>query len=59
MAKILLLGWIAFQFLQSLPAHSRPLRFIDMHLQALHADAQGPPPISIGAPFRDLGINDR
>jgi predicted TIM-barrel fold metal-dependent hydrolase len=29
-----------------------------MHLHALHANDQGPPPISVGAPFRDLGIND-
>ena len=29
-----------------------------MHFHALHADEQGPPPISVGAPFRDLGIND-
>ena len=36
----------------------RPLPVIDMHLHALHADDQGPAPISVGAPFRDLGIND-
>jgi uncharacterized protein len=36
---------------------SRP-PVIDMHLHALDADAQGPPPVNIGAPFRDLAIND-
>src|SRR5215213_6458820 len=44
--------------MQSISAQTRPLPVIDMHLHALHADAQGPPPISVGAPFRDLGIHD-
>src|SRR5688500_5431086 len=39
-------------------AQKRPLPVIDMHLHALHANDQGPAPISVGAPFRDLGIND-
>ena len=39
-------------------AQKRPLPVIDMHLHALHANDQGPAPLSIGAPFRDLGIND-
>lgn len=34
------------------------LPVIDMHVHALYADAQGAPPLAIGAPFRDLGIND-
>lgn len=29
-----------------------------MHLHALRANDQGPAPLSIGAPYRDLGIND-
>ena len=29
-----------------------------MHLHALHANDQGPAPLSIGAPFQDLGIHD-
>src|SRR5688572_19531160 len=41
-----------------LSAQIRPLPVIDMHLHALQADDQGPPPISVGAPFRDLGIHD-
>ena len=44
--------------MQTLAAQLRPLPVIDMHLHALHADEQGPPPISVGVPFRDLGIND-
>lgn len=45
----------------NLPGQSqpkRPLPVIDMHLHALGANDQGPAPISVGAPFRDLGIND-
>src|SRR5688572_18303090 len=42
----------------SLSAQVSPLPVIDMHLHALHAVDQGPPPIYIGAPFRDLGIHD-
>ncbi len=40
------------------PGQKRPLPVIDMHVHALHANDQGPAPISVGAPFRDLGIND-
>jgi predicted TIM-barrel fold metal-dependent hydrolase len=29
-----------------------------MHLHALHANDQGPAPLSVGAPFKDLGLND-
>ena len=36
----------------------RPLPVIDMHLHALHAGDDGPPPLKMGAPFRDLGYND-
>lgn len=43
---------------QILIAQKRPLPVIDMHLHALHANDQGPALLSIGAPFRDLGIND-
>lgn len=39
-------------------AQKRPLPVIDMHLHALHADDQGPPPITIGIPFRDFGAHD-
>lgn len=39
-------------------AQQRPLPVIDMHLHALHANDQGPPPISIGAPFQIFGPND-
>lgn len=45
-------------FTQILIAQKRPLPVIDVHVHALHADDQGPPPLSIGAPFRQLGIND-
>jgi predicted TIM-barrel fold metal-dependent hydrolase len=50
---------LAVTFLtQMLIAQKRPLPVIDMHVHALHANDQGPAPLSIGAPFRDLGIND-
>ena len=39
-------------------AQKRPLPVIDMHLHALHANDQGPAPISIGAPFELFGAND-
>ena len=39
-------------------AQKRPLPVIDMHLHSLYADEQGPPPLKVGAPFRDLGIHD-
>ena len=39
-------------------AQKRPLPVIDMHLHSLRADEQGPPPLKIGAPFRDLGLHD-
>ena len=42
----------------SIAAQKKVLPVIDMHLHALHADDQGPAPISVGAPFRDLGIHD-
>lgn len=41
-----------------LMAQKKPLPVIDMHMHALHANDQGPAPLSIGAPFRELGIND-
>ncbi|MGZ3854501.1 MAG: amidohydrolase family protein [Flavisolibacter sp.] len=44
--------------LQTLYAQTCPLPVIDMHLHALHANDQGPAPISVGAPFRDLGLTD-
>ena len=51
--------WLAANLIiQLLAAQTRPLPVIDMHLHALHANDQGPAPISVGAPFRDLGIND-
>ena len=53
--------WISLTvcfFVQFPFAQKKPLPVIDMHLHALHADDQGPAPLSVGAPFRDLGIND-
>lgn len=58
MVKAFMLGLTATFFTQILTAQKRPLPVIDMHLHALHANDQGPAPLSIGAPFRDLGIND-
>lgn len=45
-------------FGQEAVAQKRPLPIIDMHLHALGANDQGPAPLHVGAPFRDLGIND-
>ena len=57
--RIRLFLWLVLQSLiQSIAAQKNPPPVIDMHFHALHADEQGPPPISVGAPFRDLGIND-
>lgn len=53
-----ILSFTCICFVHLLSAQTRPLPIIDMHLHALHADDQGPPPISVGAPFRDLGIHD-
>jgi predicted TIM-barrel fold metal-dependent hydrolase len=36
----------------------RPLPVIDMHLHAIGADDQGPPPLSLGAPFKEFGPFD-
>src|SRR5687768_14349116 len=58
MIKKISLWLVANLFIQFLAAQKRPLPVIDMHLHALHANDQGPAPISVGAPFRDLGIND-
>jgi uncharacterized protein len=58
MIRTLLIWVVVFVMMQSLTAQKRSLPVIDMHLHALHANDQGPAPISVGAPFRDLGIND-
>ena len=58
MLKEFIVGLSAIFFVHPLFAQKRPLPVIDMHLHALHANDQGPAPLSIGAPFRDLGIND-
>lgn len=51
--------WLALSLLcQHLPAQQRPLPVIDMHVHALHANDQGPAPVNVGAPFRDLGLHD-
>lgn len=54
--SLLVMGSLAAQK-GSLPV-KRPLPVIDMHLHAYGANDQGPAPISVGAPFRDLGIHD-
>lgn len=57
--RIKLSLWLAALCLVKIAAaQTRALPVIDMHLHALHANEQGPAPISIGAPFRDLGLND-
>lgn len=52
-------GWllvVAFVNPASLSAQAAPI--IDMHLHALHAADQGPPPVIICAPYDDLPIRD-
>ena len=57
--RIKLSLWLAALCLVKIAvAQTRALPVIDMHLHALHANEPGPAPISIGAPFRDLGLND-
>jgi uncharacterized protein len=52
-------GWIALCLLwQYAAARQKPLPVIDMHVHALGANDQGPAPIHVGAPFRDLGLHD-
>lgn len=58
MLKTFKLCLFTFFLNQLIVAQKRPLPVIDMHLHALHANDQGPAPLSLGAPFRDLGIND-
>ncbi len=36
----------------------KPLPVIDMHLDASHANAAGPPPMTMATPFRDWGYHD-
>ncbi|MFD2581532.1 amidohydrolase family protein [Pedobacter vanadiisoli] len=36
----------------------RPLPIIDMHLHAIGAEDQGPPPLKIGAPYENFGAFD-
>lgn len=51
--------WLMLSLLiQNVTAQKRPLPVIDMHVHALPANAQGPAPIHVGAPFRDLGLHD-
>ena len=58
MLQTSILCFTVFFYKQLLIAQNRPLPVIDMHLHALHASDQGPAPLSIGAPFTDLGLND-
>lgn len=37
---------------------AEPLPIIDMHLHALHADDQGPPPVVVCAPYDDMPVRD-
>lgn len=51
--------WLMLSLLaQQIAAQKRPSPVIDMHVHALPANAQGPAPIHVGAPFRDLGLHD-
>lgn len=58
MQKKIWIGLIACIIVQYVFTQKRPLPVIDMHLHALNVNDQGPAPLSVGAPFRDMGIND-
>jgi predicted TIM-barrel fold metal-dependent hydrolase len=60
MKSFINLSLLLFIFCPVQPTYSqvKPLPVIDMHLHALRADEQGPPPITIGIPFRDFGAHD-
>jgi predicted TIM-barrel fold metal-dependent hydrolase len=54
------IAWIAaFGLLPALAlAAPRPAPILDMHLHALHADDQGPPPVAICAPYGAIPARD-
>ena len=59
MKRILFLLLISHLLIHHSFSQSRPLPVIDMHIHAEHIKKKkGDPPLCIGAPFRDLGIND-
>lgn len=43
---------------EALAQNQKQPPIIDMHLHALAADDQGPPPLKVGAPFKTFGAND-
>jgi len=49
---------IALLALALLPAQGRAAAIIDMHLHALHADDQGPPPVTVCAPYDAMPERD-
>jgi hypothetical protein len=53
-------GWVGslIALLCASPALSGPLPIIDMHLHALHATDQGPPPVIICAPYDEMPGRD-
>lgn len=51
---VLLLTLVIFSFSQT----KKKLPVIDMHLHALRADDQGPPPLKMGLPFDNFGVHD-
>ena len=58
MNKRSIIWLITFLSVQSILAQKKSLPVIDMHLHASPANSQGPPPMNMGTPFRDLGIHD-
>lgn len=53
---LLALAAVGVTITNAQPAKRLPV--IDMHLHALHAEDQGPPPVTIGAPFAHWGCHD-
>lgn len=42
----------------SVTGGAQPVPIIDMHLHALHADDQGPPPVVVCAPYDEMPVRD-
>ncbi len=58
MAAATFAALLGFAASSALAAASAPLPIIDMHLHALHADDQGPPPLAICAPYATFPTRD-
>ncbi len=55
---LLFLSFSLLYFNITIAQKNKPMPVIDMHLHALNADDQGPPPLKVGSPFDQFGAND-